>query len=76
MTPEELKKIGIHSTGSKLKPREFFIPSYGDVIIPQYYKIEDIYRMIYEKGYEAGTQKGKELKAQEIKNCLGIDTEH
>ena len=44
MTTEDLHKIGIEFCGSKLNPRKYFIPSVGEIIIPEFYTIENIFR--------------------------------
>jgi hypothetical protein len=75
MTTEELEKLGIVSTFSTSKPRQYFIQCVGDVIIPVYYKLEDIFEMIYKKGFEDSIEKGKYEKIKEIKNILNIEYE-
>jgi hypothetical protein len=73
MTNEELEKLGIVSTHSRLKPRQYFIECVGDVIIPVYYKLEDIFDLIYNDGIAEGIKQGKKAKIIEIKNCLNIE---
>lgn len=71
MEVEELKKLGIVQT-SLIDPKRFFIPNIGDVKIPAYYKIEDIFNLIHDKGIEKGIELGKILKQEEICSVLGI----
>jgi hypothetical protein len=71
---EELEKIGIHDVSTKFKKRLFYIDGIGvEKIIPEYYDISDIYKMIFELGLEKGIEQGKEKKIKEFKELLNID---
>jgi hypothetical protein len=71
---EELEKIGIHDISTKFKKRLFYIDGIDEAkVIPDYYDISDIYKMIFELGLEKGIEKGKEKKIQEFKELLNID---
>jgi hypothetical protein len=71
---EELEKIGIHDVSTKFKKRLFYIDGIGvEKIIPEYYDISDIYKMIFELGLEKGVEQGKEKKIKEFKELLNID---
>jgi hypothetical protein len=71
---EELEKIGIHDVSTKFKKRLFYIDGIGvEKIIPEYYDISDIYKIIFELGLEKGIEQGKEKKIKEFKELLNID---
>ena len=71
---EELEKIGIHDVSTKFKKRLIYIDGIGvEKIIPEYYDISDIYKMIFELGLEKGVEQGKEKKIKEFKELLNID---
>ena len=71
---EDLEKIGIHDVSTKFKTRLFYIDGIGvEKIIPEYYDISDIYKMIFELGLEKGIEQGKEKKIKEFKELLNID---
>lgn len=72
MTIKELEKLDIFHCGYKIHPRRFFVPQVGEQDIPEYYDIQDIFKLIYDKGHTTGTEYGKELKCDEIKNVLNI----
>jgi hypothetical protein len=70
MTAKELSRIGIGDVSTT--PRMFFVPYVGEVKIPIYYGMDDIFKLIYDKGYEDGVNKGKVLKQEEIRGVLGM----
>lgn len=72
MTTEELSKLGITDVSTKLHPRMFIIPEVGEVNIPVFFGVDDIFNLIYIKGYGDGMEKGKVLKQKEIRGVLGI----
>lgn len=72
MTIEELAKIGIPHQGRDKEDRMFWIPRIGRIKIPKELNIEGIYNAIYIAGKTEGIKFGKESKAREIRNSLGI----
>lgn len=73
MTIKQLEKLGIIFNGSRLYPRIFYIVNFGDFKIPENYNIEDIFQLIYDKGFEVGVTKGKNDKIKEIKKCFELE---
>jgi hypothetical protein len=73
MTHEELEKLGFFFIGNKINPILYTCSILdAPVKIPDYYKINNILAMIYDKGKEAGVELGEENKIEEIKNCLNL----
>ena len=72
MTTEELEKINIDSCRLSLYPRRYIVPYMGECTIPENWTVEDIFFMIYTKGFNVGKESGKEEKAEEIRHCLNI----
>lgn len=74
MTIQELEKLDIVHVGSRMYPHKFFFPYVGEDILPFPYSIQDVYEIIYNKGFHEGKEYGKQLKIDEIKRTLGINT--
>lgn len=72
ITKEDLEKVGIIYVGTKIYPHRFFIPQIGEHNLSYPYKIEDVYKKIYEAGYDDGINRGEENKTNEIKKVLNI----
>jgi hypothetical protein len=73
LTTEDLEKIGIHDISTKFKKRLFYIDGINvEKVIPDYYDISDIYKMIFEIGFEKGVDVGKENKIEEFKKLFNI----
>lgn len=73
MTKEDLEKIDVFHLESKVYPNKFQISSYGEFNLHEPYRIDTIFSIIYNLGYERGVIVGKEEKANEIKKALNID---
>jgi hypothetical protein len=72
MTPAQIEKIGL----PHLKDRKFWLPGLErEIKIPDYYSISDIYKMVYDFGFEDGIIRGKNEKVAEIKRVLEPETE-
>jgi len=73
MTIEELEKLGFGHLQSKLYPRRFFMPILGEKDIPEYYKLENIFEMYYDKGVTDGIEKGKREKINQFRKFLELN---
>lgn len=73
MTVDELEKLKIVHLELKLHPRKFYAPILGEVTIPEYYSIEDIFEMYYNDGIRVGKRLGAKEKVDEIKTVLNIN---
>ena len=73
MTTEELENLGIIDESSQIFPRRYFIPRIGQVKIPEHYSKYDVFDLIYERAFDEGVERGKELKSNEILEVLGIN---
>ena len=70
MNIEELKKVGI--TILDVESRYFNIIGIGNFYIPENFKMEDVYKMIFDDAYKSGVRVGKLEKITEFKAVLNL----
>ena len=71
MTVSQIEKLGFpHITG-----RKFYFESLNgqQIVIPDYYNIYDIHRIIFEKGVEIGKEEGIKIQTNKLRDLLGFD---
>jgi hypothetical protein len=71
MTTQLLEKLGIKIVQIR-NPRILEVPGVGKIQSSPGETIADVFETVYELGFNAGLEKGKEQKANEIKNCLNL----
>ena len=64
--------MGIYYLESRLYPNRFYISQVGEANLYEPYKWEDVFKIIYDSGYEKGTEAGEKKKIEEIKRVLQI----
>ena len=68
---EQLEQIGIYHEESKLKPFKYWCNiTQGYLKITDKMTMEDVVKMVYEKGIELGLRDGKEQRSNEFKRLL------
>ena len=72
MTVAQIEKLGFPFVGSKMKPRLFRCTCIGDITIPDYFGIDDIHHLIYEKGIMKGRQLGELSRTNKFRELLGL----
>jgi len=72
MTVKQIERLGFPYVGSKLRPRRFYC-YFGEVTIPDYYNIQDIHQLIFDKGIEEGKRVQKIIDANKLRSYMGLD---
>lgn len=72
MTAKEIEILGFPHLGNKMRPRAFWVID-REEIIPDYYDIEAIHKIIYERGLSDGVELGRQGKVNEIRELLGFE---
>ena len=70
MTKSQIIKLGFPFVGSKLRPRAFH-SIVGEIIIPDHFGINEIHKLIFDKGFEQGVMNGKLIQANRFRKSLG-----
>ena len=71
MNAQTLSKLGIKVIQER-NPRILEVPGVGQIKCSPGETIADVFEIVYELGFNAGLEKGKEQKAAEVRKCLNL----